>query len=219
MYSTEKFEDLANEFGVNNSEMLETYEGDLVEATRKSDYDAFMAIRGKLKKFCYNAGPGGRYYFDSMWKEDPRIKKLKQIKEGPIYADVVSMLLECGPSESKDIYALVEGANYKVLQSLIRKKEIQRILGSHVYYLPGHDVSSIVSDIRHKEEKSRRIVEEYAHDADHELSLPSADEVLGKMFSSVEDSLREQGATEEQIGQVFGQKKKRGFFNFWRRKK
>ena len=219
MYSREELEDLSVEFSLDNDDELYAFEGDLVEATRQSDYDTFMAVYGKLKDFCYKAGPGGRFYFDNMWKDDPRIKSLKQIKDGPIYSDVVSMLQERGPSESKDIYVLVGGVNYKVLQSLIRKKEIQRIPGSHVYYLPDHDISGIVEDMRRKEEEARRIAEEYGNSGPIELTLPSAEELWDRVQPDLEEGLRAKGYTEEQIDQVFGRKKKRGFFSLFRKKK
>ena len=214
MFSPEEIEDLSLDFSMANEDALDDFEDRLVEATRRSDYDVFMAVHNEFKDFCYKAGPGGRFYFDDMWKDDPRIKSLKQIKDGPKYSDVVSMLSECGPSESKDIYLLVEGANYKVLQALIRKMAILRLPDSHVYYLPGQDVSQIAE----AKEEARRPAKECQGDP-VELTVPSPDEVLGKMCSILEDGLRERGATEEQIDQAFGRKKRRGFFSFFRKKK
>lgn len=218
MYSREELEDLSVEFGVTHKEDLERLEGDIVEAGRRFDYDAYMDATNRLKKFCVAGGPGGRFYFDEMWKDDPVAARLKMERDGPVYSDVVTMLTERGPSESKDIYVLVEGANYKVLQSLIRKKVVLRLPESHIYYLPDQDVSAHVSKIEGAKEEARRHAEE-CQEGPVELTIPSTDEVLEKMFSKIEDGLREQGATEEQIDQVFGRKKKRGLFSLFRKKK
>lgn len=217
MYSNEELEDLSIEFSLDNGE-LDAFEGKLVEAARQSDYDAFIAVYNKLKSFCYKAGMGGQFYFDSMYKDDPRIARLKQFKNGPIYPDVVSMLRKCGPSESKDIYLLVEGANYKVLQSLVRQKCIQRIPDSHIYHLPGHNVSGIVEDMRQKEEKSRRIAEEFRKSGPVELTMPSAEELWGKVQPEIEEGLRAKGYSQKQIDQVFNRKKRRGLFSLFRKK-
>lgn len=216
MYSNEELEDLSIKFSLNNDE-LDTFEDELVEATRQSDYDAFIAVYSRLRDFCYKAGTGGQFYFDSMYKDDPRIVRLKQSKNGPIYSDVVSMLRECGPSESKDIYLLVEGANYKVLQSLVRKKCIQRISGSHIYHLPGHDTSGIVEDMCQKEEESRRTAEDFGNNDPVELTIPSAEELWDKAQPKIKEGLRSKGYSEKQVNQVFN-RKKRGFFSLFRKK-
>lgn len=218
MYSMGELEDFSIEFSVDNEEELDTFESELVEATRHSDYNAFMVAYNKLKEFCYGGGPGGRFYFDDMWKDDPRIEKLKQVKNGPVYSNVVSMLRERGPSESKDIYILVEGANYKVLQSLIRKKEIQRLPCSHVYYLPEQDISGIVEDTRRREEELQRTEAEYGNDDPGELTIPPSEDFLNMVRLKAEEDLRRKGATEEQTDQIFGKKKKHKFLSIFRKK-
>lgn len=210
MYSREELEDLSADFEAEHEGELESFEDDMIEAYRKADYDVFMDAWKRLKVFCVSAGPGGQFYFDETWKDDPRAARLKASKEGPAYADVVSMLQERGPSESKDIYSFVKGANYKALQALVRKGEILRLPESHVYYLPDQDVSGRATDIKGKEA---------AIGDPAELTIPSEEEILSGVYSAIEDDLRERGATEDQIDQVFGRKKKRGFFSLFRRKK
>lgn len=219
MYSREELEDLSADFEAEHEGELESFEDDMIEAYRKADYDAFMDARKRLKVFCVSAGPGGQFYFDETWKDDLRAARMKASKEGPAYADVVSMLQERGPSESKDIYSFVKGANYKALQALVRKGEILRLPESHVYYLPDHDISGIVEDMRRKEEEARRIAEEYGNSGPIELTLPSAEELWDRVQPDLEEGLRAKGYTEEQIDQVFGRKKKRGFFSLFRKKK
>ena len=210
MYSREELEDLSADFETEHEGELESFEDDMIEAYRKADYDAFMDARKRLKVFCVSAGPGGQFYFDETWKDDPRAARIKASKEGPAYADVVSMLQERGPSESKDIYSFVKGANYKALQALVRKGEILRLPESHVYYLPGQDVSGR-APVTHNKEAA---IDDLA-----ELTIPSEEEILSGVYSAIEDDLRDRGATEDQIDQVFGRKKKRGFFSFFRKKK
>lgn len=218
MYSREELEDLSADFEADHEEELEAFEDAMIEACRKTDYDAFMDARKRLKAFCASVGPGGQFYFDETWKDDPRAARLKASKEGPSYADVVSMLRERGPSESKDIYVLVEGANYKVLQSLIRKKVILRLPESHVYYLPDQDVSAHASKIEGAKEEARRHAEE-CQEGPVELTIPSAEELWDRVQPEIEEGLRAKGYTEKQIDQAFGRKKKRGFFSFFRKKK
>lgn len=210
MYSREKLEDLSADFEANHEEELEAFEDAMIEAYRKTDYDAFMDVWKRLKAFCVSVGPGGQFYFDETWKDDPRAARLRVSNEGPSYADVVSMLQERGPSESKDIYSFVKGANYKTLQALVRKGEILRLPDTHVYYIPGQDVSGRAPVIQNVEA---------ANGVPAELTIPSEEEFLSKVYSAAEDSLRERGATEEQIDQVFGRKKKHGFFSLFRKKK
>lgn len=210
MYSREELEDLSADFEADHEEELEAFEDAMIEAYRKTDYDAFMDVLKRLKAFCVSVGPGGQFYFDETWKDDPRAARLKASKEGPSYADVVSMLKERGPSESKDIYSLVSGANYKTLQALIRKGEVLRLPDTHVYYVPGQDVSGRAPVTQNKE----AAIDDLA-----ELTIPSEEEILSGVYSAIEDDLRDRGATEDQIDQVFGRKKKRGFFSLFRRKK
>lgn len=210
MYSREELEDLSADFEAEHEGELESFEDDMIEAYRKADFDAFMDARKRLKVFCVSAGPGGQFYFDETWKDDPRAARMKASKEGPAYANVVSMLQERGPSESKDIYSFVKGANYKALQALVRKGEILRLPESHVYYLPDQDVSGRAPVTQNKE----AAIDDLA-----ELTIPSEEEILSGVYSAIEDDLRDRGATEDQIDQVFGRKKKRGFFSLFRRKK
>lgn len=210
MYSREELEDLSADFEAEHEGELESFEDDMIEAYRKADYDAFMDARKRLKVFCVSAGPGGQFYFDETWKDDPRAARLKMERDGPVYSDVVTMLTERGPSGSKDIYSFVKGANYKALQALVRKGEILRLPESHVYYLPDQDVSGRAPVAQNKEA---------AIDDLTELTIPSEEEILSGVYSAIEDDLRDRGATEDQIDQVFGRKKKRGFFSLFRRKK
>lgn len=219
MYSKEDLEDLSMNFSADYDSELEVFEDHMIEATRNLDYDSFMTVFNKLKAFCFSKGEGGKHYFDNMYRDDPRISTLKQIKEGPIYKDVVTMLRERGPSQSKDIYLLVEEADNKLLQALTRKKEILRISGTHYYYLPDQDVSGIVEKLHRKDEDLRKIAEEYEKDGSPGITMPSTEEVTELLMQRYEEHLREEGLTEKQIDTVMGRKKKQGFLSFFRRNK
>ncbi len=217
MLSKEELEDLSGEFSLEHQEELDALEDGIVEAGRNG-YDEYMKAWESMKAFCLSAGEGGRYYFKQIWENDPLKTRLKMEKDGPQYSDIVSMLKERGPSETKDIYVLVFGADYKGLQKLVRKGEVCRIEGSHVYHLPDQDVSEIVADLRKKEEEARRNAEEFEREGPPELTIPSADELWEKAAAKIEEGLRREGATEEQIDQVFGRKKRRGLFSIFKKK-
>lgn len=72
MYSREELEDLSADFEADHEEELEAFEDAMIEAYRKEDYDAFMDARKRLKAFCASVCPGGQFYFEETWKDDPR---------------------------------------------------------------------------------------------------------------------------------------------------
>ena len=154
---TEILEDSELDFEEGHREKIEYLENAMIKATRNSDYDTFMAMWNEMKELCESGGAGGIHYFSQFYSNDPRIKELKQIKDGPKYHSVLDMLSEEGPSESKDIYMLVENADYKMLRSLVSKKAIKRIPDSAIYYIDGQDISKVVERIRSQQMREKRI--------------------------------------------------------------
>lgn len=216
MLLPEELEDLEDDFLVEHSEEIDAFDGEMVDASKRSDYDAFMKAWKSLKELCFAGGEGGKFYFERMWKNDPRIKDLERIKAGPLYSDVVSMLSEYGPSESKDIYALVSGADYKALQKLVRTGSVLRIEGSHIYYLPGQEVSGITARLSKAEEDARAVEEEFK-DVSEELTIPSTDELVRMISDKAEEIIRNEDGPQDRADR--GEKKKRrGFLSFFKKK-
>ena len=187
----------------------------MIKATRNSDYDTFMAMWNEMKELCESGGAGGIHYFSQFYSNDPRIKGLKQIKDGPKYHSVLDMLSEEGPSESKDIYMLVENADYKMLRSLVSKKAIKRIPDSVIYYIDGQDISKVVERIRSQKIREKRIAEEYTGKVP-ELTFPSEEEFHGMMYRALEN-IQSQAETRKKSEKTLTRKRK-GIFSLFSKK-
>lgn len=209
---TEELEDLEFDFEEGYGQKIEYLENAMIEATRNSDYDTFMEMWNGMKDLCQNAGDGGKYYFSQFYENDPRIKKLKQIKDGPVYHTVLEMLHDQGPSESKNIYGLVENANYETLRSLVRKKVIKRIPDSSIYYIDGQDISESVEEIRRRQESARRIAEECAGNIP-ELTIPSEEKVKDMIHHTLV-VLQDQAEAERET-EKNPEKRRKGIFSFF----
>jgi len=212
---TEILEDSELDFEEGHREKIEYLENAMIKATRNSDYDTFMAMWNEMKELCESGGAGGIHYFSQFYSNDPRIKELKQIKDGPKYHSVLDMLSEEGPSESKDIYMLVENADYKMLRSLVSKKAIKRIPDSAIYYIDGQDISKVVERIRSQQMREKRIAEEYTGKIP-ELTFPSEEEFHGMMYRALEN-IQSQAETRKKSEKTLTWKRK-GLFSLFSRK-
>lgn len=114
--SEEELEDLEGEFSERYSDVLDNFENSLIDFYKSEQYQSFIDLMSKVKKFCYAGGAGGIEYFKNMWEDDPRllasVKSLSLQNEYPSGATVEDV--------RKEITAYIQG------KEIVSAKEIYR---------------------------------------------------------------------------------------------